>query len=208
MRKEEFEIELNEQHIAQIEIMLKTLYKKAPNAARSAVNSTMTEAKKLLQKHVKDNYNLPPKTVNDSFSQKRASQSDLQALIRAKGEPLEYKEFKHTNIGSRGVEVKVMKNGSTNASPKLFWADLPAGSNKHRAIMQRLTGEEYEKDPWKTFRITRKLDTTKIDKKYGPAIPTTLWKEGGIYDQVKGQILTMLQNHIDNAVEKLLDKNK
>ena len=208
MAKNDFSIEFNKKQLTEIELMLGTLYKKAPNVVRSAINSTMTDAKKMLQKYIKDNYNLPPKTVNNAFYQKRASQTNLEAFVNIKGEPLEYKEFKPTNVGKRGVKVKVMKNGNSSVTPKLFWADLPAGGQKHRAIMQRLPGSTYEKDPWKTYRITKKLDDTKIEKKMGPSIPGMVWGEDGVFEKLSPNIQIMLQNHIEEAVKKMLESKK
>ncbi len=202
------EINFDKKQIAEIERLLGTLYKKAPNAARSAINKTMTEAKKLLERYIKDNYNLPPKKVSSAFSRKTASQADLSANIKIKGEPLEYKEFKPVNVGKRGVKVKVMKNGNPNVMPKLFWADLPAGSGKHRAIMQRLPGLEYEKDPYKTRRSAQKLDTTKIDKKIGPSIPGMVWGEGGAFETLRPNVQRMLQTHLDEAVENIINNAK
>lgn len=201
------EISFDDEQLSEIEKLLGSLSKKAPNAARSAINRTMTEAKKMLEKHIKDNYNLPPKKVSAAFSRTTASQKDLNASITIKGEPLELREFKPVNSGNQGVLVKVKKNEAYKKfMPKLFWADLPAGENKHHAIMQRsASGKQYKKEPFKTIRASQKMDTTKIKKLIGPSIPGMVWGEGGAFESLRPNVQLMLQKHIDEAVKNLLD---
>lgn len=191
--------------MAELENKLQNLRKKAPNAARSAINKSVTEVRKVLINHIKQHYTLKGKQVSDAFVRKNASVKNLEASLTIRGEPLELREFLTKYTRSQGVRVKVKRDSPFETfKPKLFWADLPAGGGKHRAVMQRSASGRQYKNPLP--RKSKGLDTTYIKKLIGPSIPGMVWGEGGAFDQQEKNLREILNKHIEEAVQNIFDK--
>src|ERR1700692_2511419 len=82
----------------------------APRAVQRALNKTATTARAEAARNIRDvGYGLKVSTIKGAFTIRRATMSELRAIVKATGRPIPLINYS-ANQTSRGVSVNV-KNG-------------------------------------------------------------------------------------------------
>ena len=166
---------------------------KAPNVYVKAANDTAMEARRLLIATAKKTYEIQAlKVSTKSLEIKRAKKTKLQAELTIKGKvndlfkfktsPAKYNPEKRPKV----VKARVLKSSSLKIVDKsAFLAKFKSG---HVSIMKR---KGKSRLPIKSF--------------YGPSLPNII-KNEKVYGKISPEIENILQKHIKNETQKMLDR--
>lgn len=188
--------EYDNKTLAQVEKKLGELKSEASKALKNAVNATAKQARKELAGTAQNTYEVKSGRFNKAMKIKNATKSRLEATIKAKGKPMELKDFKVSPASVKTgadrpkmVKAKVISSGSLK---KLQKGDIKAFvvkfSSGHAAVAQR-KGEE--KLPIKTL--------------YSNSIPKMIGNEKKVYGIVKPNIENNLRDNVNKQVAKILE---
>lgn len=201
------EFEVDATQLQRIELKLKDMKSKAPQALKNAVNATARTAKKDLVSRAKEVYAVKTPRFNSSIKQKNATKSTMTAILNVSGEvnPL-YTYFKgKENSGAAAARGKVLKSGSMKylqkENLKAFIATFESG---HTTIVQRDPPKQYKKGLKKRLQKSPYGDTTKIKELYGPSVPKMIGNEAKVYGYLKPNIQENLQKNIHKQIDKIL----
>lgn len=176
-----------------IEIRLKNLKNKAPQALKNAINATAREAKKDLVDRVKTQYVIQRSKpdLKKDIRQQNANISTLTAILRIGGKPNELKKHFKTapNTPAAAAKARVLKSSSLKllekrSGIKAFITQFKSG---HVTIAQR--------------RGDGRLPTKSL---FGPATHKMVGNEVKVYGIVKPKIQENLQKHIEKQITKIM----
>lgn len=181
--------------LARVEKKLGALKKEAPRALKNAINATAKQARKELAQEAQKTYVVKTGRFNKAMTIKNATQSRLEAVIKAKGAPMELKDFKVSPASVRTgasrpnmVKAKVVAanslKGLQKGNIKAFIVKFKSG---HASVAQRKSSTRL---PIKTL--------------YSNSIPTMIGNERRVYGIVRPHINKNLQDNINKQVEKIL----
>lgn len=181
--------------LAKVEKKLGALKKEAPRALKNAINATAKQARKELAQEAQKTYVVKVGRFNKAMTIKNATQSRLEAVIKAKGAPMELKDFKVSPASVRTgasrpnmVKAKVVAanslKGLQKGNIKAFIVKFRSG---HASVAQRKGSTRL---PIKTL--------------YSNSIPTMIGNERRVYGIVRPHINKNLQDNIDKQVNKIL----
>lgn len=179
--------------IKKIRKALGVYQKKAPNVYYKAANDTAMEARRLLIETAKKTYEIQALKIGaKSLELERANKTNLQASLTMKGKVNDLFKFKTSpakyNPGKKPkvVKAKVLKSSSLKIVDKsAFLARFKSG---HVSIVKRTGRNRY---PLKTF--------------YGPSLPNII-KNDKVYGAVAPEIGKILEKHIKNETQKMLER--
>ena len=198
-----------------VEKRMRGLEQRAPAALQSGINRSLTEIRKALLKHIKQNYALQQQSLaKKAIRPKRARISDLKGKLYISGEMLELKNYKYKPggiqgiPGQRGYSVAVKKERSPVhlTSPKAFWTSVRAGDSSHEAIFARVPDKRYTDQKAIDRRIEKygpKADLTKIKKLLGPSVPGLV---ATLYRQKESEYEDIFEKYLQIAIEKQFAK--
>ena len=196
------EFEVDQTQLQRIELKLKDMKAKAPQALKNAVNATARDAKKDLADKAKETYAVKSPRFKKAIAQKNATASNPTATLTITGKANSLSDFKYkSNSGSTGAKGKLYKASALKSldagSLKAFVATFASG---HVAVVRRDPPNQY-----KDVAARRKIgDTTKIKEFYSPSIPRMIGNEAKVYGIVKPNIEKNLQKNIQKQIDKIL----
>ncbi len=192
----EIEIDMKAQ-LLKIEQSLGSLKSKAPGVLSKAINETAKDARTSLAKKAQGSYEVKSSKFSKVMTLKNASAGRLTAQLRAKGSPMELKDFKVSPATVPAFDArpdvtkgKVLKSSSMKplqmGNLKAFVAKFKSG---HVSVVQR-------KGP-------QRLPVKKL---LSPAIPQMLGSEKQVFGVIRPDIEKNLQKNIGIQIEKLLKR--
>ena len=175
------EFEVDQTQLQRIELKLKDMKAKAPQALKNAVNATARDAKKDLADKAKETYAVKSPRFKKAIAQKNATASNPTATLKITGAVNELADFKYKdNTSTDAARGKVLKKGNLKAFITKF------GSG-HVSVVQR--------------KGTSRLPLKKL---LSPSIPTMVGNEAKVYGIVKPNIEKNLQKNIQKQIDKIL----
>lgn len=182
--------------LAKVEKKLGSLKADAPKALKNAINATAKQARKELAQEAQKTYVVKSGRFNKAMTIKNATTGSLEAVIKAKGAPMELKDFKVSPATARTgaarpsiVKAKVLAAGGMKGLQKgdikAFVSNFASG---HSSVAQRRGPERL---PLKVL--------------YSNSIPKMLGNEKRVFKVVKPNIDKNLQENIDKQVRKILE---
>lgn len=188
--------EYDQNTLAKVEKKLGSLKSEAPKALKNAINQTAKQARKDLATEAQKTYVVKSGRFNKAMTIKNATQSSLEATIKATGAPMELKDYKVSPATARTganrpdlTKAKVLKAGSMKGlqkgNIKAFVAKFASG---HASVAQR--------------RGNARLPLKVL---FSNSIPKMLGNEKRVYGVVRPTIEQNLQENIDKQVRKILE---
>lgn len=182
--------------LAKVEKKLGSLKSEAPKALKNAINQTAKQARKELAQEAQKTYVVKSGRFNKAMTIKNATAGSLEAVIKAKGAPMELKDFKVSPATARTgaaqpsiTKAKVLAasgmKGLQKGDIKAFVSKFASG---HASVAQR----------WGRERLPLKV-------LYSNSIPKMLGNEKRVFKVVKPNINKHLQENIDKQVRKILE---
>lgn len=188
--------EYDQNTLAKVEKKLGSLKSEAPKALKNAINQTAKQARKGLATEAQKTYVVKSGRFNKAMTIKNATQSSLEATIKATGAPMELKDYKVSPATARTgtnrpdlTKAKVLKAGSMKGlqkgNIKAFVAKFSSG---HASVAQR--------------RGSARLPLKVL---FSNSIPKMLGNEKRVYGIVRPTIEQNLQENVDKQVRKILE---
>lgn len=188
--------EYDQNTLAKVEKKLGSLKSEAPKALKNAINQTAKQARKDLATEAQKTYVVKSGRFNKAMTIKNATQSSLEATIKATGAPMELKDYKVSPATARTganrpdlTKAKVLKAGSMKGlqkgNIKAFVAKFSSG---HASVAQR--------------RGSARLPLKVL---FSNSIPKMLGNEKRVYGIVRPTIEQNLQENVDKQVRKILE---
>lgn len=188
--------EYDQNMLAKVEKKLGSLKSEAPKALKNAINQTAKQARKELATEAQKTYVVKSGRFNKAMTIKNATQSSLEATIKATGAPMELKDYKVSPATAQTgpnrpsiTKAKVLKAGSMKGLQKgdikAFVAKFASG---HASVAQR--------------RGSARLPLKVL---YSNSIPKMLGNEKRVYGVVRPNISKNLQENVDKQVRKILE---
>lgn len=188
--------EYDQNTLAKVEKKLGSLKSEAPKALKNAINQTAKQARKDLATEAQKTYVVKSGRFNKAMTIKNATQSSLEATIKATGAPMELKDYKVSPATARTganrpdlTKAKVLKAGSMKGlqkgNIKAFVAKFSSG---HASVAQR--------------RGSARLPLKVL---FSNSIPKMLGNEKRVYGIVRPMIEQNLQENVDKQVRKILE---
>lgn len=183
------EFEVDPTQLQRIEIKLKDMKHKAPQALKNAVNATARDAKKDLANKAKETYAVKSPRFKKAIAQKNATAARPTATLKITGAVNELADFKaKANEGVNAARGKVLKASGMKPLQK---GDLKAFVTKfgsgHTSVVQR-----------------RGKERLPLKKLLSPSIPTMVGNEAKVYGIVKPNIEKNLQKNIQKQIDKIM----
>lgn len=196
------EFEVDATQLQRIELKLKDMKSKAPQALKNAVNATARDAKKDLANKAKETYAVKSPRFQKAISQKNATAAKPTATLTITGKANSLSDFKYkSNSGVSGARGKLYKASSLKSLDasglKAFVAKFTSG---HVAVVRRDPPNKY-----KHIAERKPIgDATKLKEFYSPSIPRMIGNEAKVYGIVKPNIQENLQKNIHKQIDKIL----
>lgn len=172
---------------------------KAPTVLKQAINATAKNARSMLADQAKKIYVIQKSHFNKAMRIKNASASRLEALITAKGAPMELIDFKTSpkkpQTGEKRAEVTTGKVLVKSNMKRLEMGDLKAFVTKfksgHVSIVQRRGEERFP-----------------LKKLFSPSVPKMVGNEEEVYEKVKMEIAILMDENIRKYIRKTIEKGR
>ena len=199
------EFEVDQTQLQRIELKLKDMKAKAPQALKNAVNATARDAKKDLADKAKETYAVKSPRFKKAIAQKNATASNPTAILKITGQANALSDFKYkANGGGASARGKIykaatLKDLSLNDKLKAFVVTFKSG---HIAVVRRDPPLKYTRGLAERKRTGG--DRTKIKEFYSPSIPRMIGNEAKVYGIVKPSIEKNLQKNIQKQIDKIL----
>ena len=187
----------NTRNMNRVSIDLDTIGRRAPSAVAAALNRTLAFTKTLASKEIKNKYEIQSKHVKETFSQRKASRTDLKATLISKGYTRSLTRFKikpstppmqnGKKINRRKqVQVKITKTGGytkLNLTPGAFVQTMNNATN----VWQRQSKNRTD------LKVLRSL-----------SVPQMLENEG-VFDKIRQQALAKMEERLEHEVNYRLN---
>lgn len=183
------EFEVDQTQLQRIELKLKDMKAKAPQALKNAVNATARDAKKDLADKAKETYAVKSPRFKKAIAQKNATASNPTATLKITGAVNELADFKYKdNTSTDAARGKVLKaSGLKSLQKGNLKAFITKFGSGHVSVVQR--------------KGTSRLPLKKL---LSPSIPTMVGNEAKVYGIVKPNIEENLQKNIQKQIDRIL----
>ncbi len=183
------EFEVDSTQLQRIELKLKDMKSKAPQALKNAVNATARDAKKDLANKAKETYAVKSPRFQKAIAMKNATAAKPTATLKITGAVNELADFKYkANSASDAARGKVLKSSGLKVlekgNLKAFISKFGSG---HVSVVQR-----------------KGASRLPLRKLLSPSIPTMVGNEAKVYGIVKPNIEQNLQKNIQKQIDKIL----
>lgn len=183
------EFEVDATQLQRIELKLKDMKSKAPQALKNAVNATARDAKKDLANKAKETYAVKSPRFQKAIAMKNATAAKPTATLKITGAVNELADFKYkANSASDAARGKVLKSSGLKVlekgNLKAFISKFGSG---HVSVVQR-----------------KGASRLPLRKLLSPSIPTMVGNEAKVYGIVKPNIEQNLQKNIQKQIDKIL----
>ena len=173
------EFEVDQTQLQRIELKLKDMKAKAPQALKNAVNADKA----------KETYAVKSPRFKKAIAQKNATASNPTATLKITGAVNELADFKYKdNTSTDAARGKVLKaSGLKSLQKGNLKAFITKFGSGHVSVVQR--------------KGTSRLPLKKL---LSPSIPTMVGNEAKVYGIVKPNIEKNLQKNIQKQIDKIL----
>lgn len=183
------EFEVDQTQLQRIELKLKDMKAKAPQALKNAVNATARDAKKDLANKAKETYAVKSPRFQKAIAMKNATAANPTATLKITGAVNELADFKFkANEGTNAARGKVLKSSGLKTlqkgNLKAFIAKFGSG---HTSVVQR-----------------KGASRLPLKKMLSPSIPIMVGNEAKVYGIVRPNIEDNLQKNIQKQIDKIL----
>lgn len=190
--------------LRQVERMLGSLKSEAPKALKNAINQTAKDARKELATEAQKTYTVKVGGFNKYMKLKAATQSNLEATIKATGAHLEMKKFSVYG-GRNGRNLSVLINrthGRKSFRDNAFVNNIARrGQTRKKGSSKGGAGSSVKHMAAAVRKGSKRLP---INELYSVSIPQMIGNEKDVYGIVEPNIETNLQNNIAKQVAKIL----
>lgn len=200
------EVTVDRGSLKRIERRLGEMGSRAPVVLKNAINQTAKQARKRLGTEAQKTYTVKNVGFNKAMKLKSATVSEMEAVIRAKGEPIPLKNFRTSKSGG-AVKAQVLKSGSLKPLQK---GELKAFVNN---VARK--GQVRKKDTKKGKAGTQVTHVAVAQRKgnarlpiktlYSNSVPMMLGNEERVYGIVEPEIGKMLQENVEKQIKKVLE---
>lgn len=183
------EFEVDSTQLQRIELKLKDMKSKAPQALKNAVNATARDAKKDLANKAKETYAVKSPRFQKAINMKNATAAKPTATLKITGAVNELADFKFkSNEGVNAARGKVLKSSALKTLEKgNLKAFITKFGSGHTSVVQR-----------------KGASRLPLRKLLSPSIPTMIGNEEKVYGIVRPNIEDNLQKNIQKQIDKIL----
>lgn len=183
------EFEVDSTQLQRIELKLKDMKSKAPQALKNAVNATAKDAKKDLANKAKETYAVKSPRFQKAIGMKNATAAKPTATLKITGAVNELADFKFkSNEGVNAARGKVLKSSALKTLEKgNLKAFITKFGSGHTSVVQR-----------------KGASRLPLKKLLSPSIPTMIGNEAKVYGIVRPNIEDNLQKNIQKQIDKIL----
>lgn len=199
------EVTVNRSALKQIETRLGKMKSQAPRALKNAINQTAKDARKNLAKEAQETYTIKNGGFNKAMKLHAASVSNLEATIKAKGEPVPLKNFRVSKAGGQ-VRAQVLKSGGLKpldkGGIKAFVNNIAKkGQKRKKKTKKGAKGTEV-----RHMAVAQRLTEKRLHIKelYSNSVPMMIGNEDRVYGVVEPHIQENLQRNVEEQVRKVL----
>jgi len=181
-------IEVNLEHLNDVENRLGAFKKKTPNVLSKAINRAAENAKTNMAKLTVQKYIIKNKDVKETIKVIKSNKSNLNALVKSEGKLLGLDKFKinpksRPQRPPRSQKAQVKKSGSLKSILRAFIITV----NGKSIVMQR---EGVKRLP--------------IKRLFGPAVPEMIGNEE-TFRELQQKANETLQKRIDHEINRILE---
>ena len=200
-----------------IEHALGDRWNEAPRLLAKAINDTAKKAQLMIAGKAQETFTVSNVGFKKALPIKpRAKASNLEAILRSEGEPMDLSRFRVKQPTSDAAAAQVKRSGQSKSligrgGAKAFLVKFGSG---HKAVAQRYPGEMYQSrsSPMPgsdevhnlSYRQKRHLDPTRIKKLVTISVPQRLGDEKDVYGKIEDKIGEMLQDAMATNIKKAL----
>lgn len=204
---------IDEKDMDAIEKMLGNASWKMPTILKDSVNATAKQARENMLQKAKEKYAVKSGKFRGKSKIKGATYNNPVAVINISGQVNEIRDFRATPASVQirrksAAKGKVLTSSSLKPlqteNLKAFVAKFKSG---HVAVVQRVPGKLYTRGSAMSERMKKygkSADMTKIKKLLSPSLPKIIGGEEGIYNELSGNIQSMLSAHLHQNIEKFM----
>lgn len=178
-------VNVDQQLLNEVRERLRSLSNKAPNAISTALNRAVTSVASNVSKEVRKEYVIKSSDIKETISKTRASRSNLNAMVRSKGELIPLDRFKvspKTVQPTRKKPIKVaVKKGGLKTTLGAFVTDINGIKVFKRESKKRLP----------------------INRLFGPSVPQML-KNEEIRRNINEEGKRVFNERLDNQINRIL----
>ena len=191
--------------LRKVERKLGKMKSEAPKVLKNAINQTAKQARKELAQEAQKTYTIKSGGFQKAMKLKAASRNNLEATIKAKGEPIPLKNFRFSKAGGR-VRVQVLKSGGLKplekGGIKAFVNNIARrGQTRQKDTKKGKAGTDVRHNAIAQRETKERLG---IEEKYSNSIPVMLGNEKRVYGIVEPQIKENLRKNIEIQIRKVL----
>lgn len=202
----EVQFEFDQASVQAIEKRLGKMKSQAPRALKNALNATAKDARKDLAHKAQETYAVKMGGFTSSMKLTPANTGNLEAVIKTRGEHLEFKYFSvQGGRGPNGSPLTVTinkKHGGRKRIERGFKNNIAAaGQTRSKATAKGAKGSKVVAN-----RAAQRLGSSrlKIKKLFSVSVPQMIGNERDVYGIVEPNIKSNLQKNVDNQVSRIL----
>lgn len=196
--------EVDEITLRDIERRLGLMRARAPFVFKNALNATAKDARRDLANEARKTYVVKYSGFNSDMRLIPATPSSLEALIRTRGEHLEFKYFRVSG-GRGGAPLSVLinrKHGGKKTLSRAFVNNIAArGQKRKKDSAKGKAGSSVQ-----AIRAARRQGRTrlKINKLFSVSVPQMIGNEADVYGVVEPNIQSNLARNVEMHIAKIL----
>ncbi len=206
-----FRITVDDAELKRVKDRLGELEHKAPNVIANALNRAVSNVKANLPKEATKIYYIKNSKVKETLKEFKASQSRLEAGVRAKGKVIGLNHFKVSpkTVNPRRksqLKIAIIKNGLKQI-PGAFNANINGVKVFTRtgkfsiATKGSYKGRIVKRGPRKGKPLLRE----EIERKFGPSVPQMLDEEK-IVENVNQDAYFTYEKRVNHEINRILSK--
>lgn len=199
------EISYDQDMLRQIEMKLGRMKSEAPKVLKNALNQTAKQARKELSEEAQKTYTIRNGGFNKAMKLKAASASNLEAIIKAKGKPIQLKNFRISKSGGQ-VRAQVLKSGGLKPLEKGGIKAFVNNIARKGQIRKKKTKKGAKGTQVKHMAVAQRLTEKRLHIKelYSNSVPVMIGNEDRAYGVVEPHIQENLQRNVEEQVQKAL----
>jgi hypothetical protein len=200
------EIKFNPEDVAKVKLMLSEI--EASRCLRNALNDTITGIQTDAARAVYADLNLTQTRIRQGFRIQRATIDDLWGSFRSIGKPVNLATFTGSRMTTRGLSVKVKRNGTrTTLKHGFLWTRPTKQGDEARTAFQRAyTGARTRASnqlPWRKMPGHYRLP---LETLTGPRIEDILGRED-ILSSLSALAGERLEKNTERELDWILSKH-
>lgn len=161
-----------------------------PKILTRAINRTLTKARTLTSKAVREDLALPAAYVRDRLSIRKANYNTLRGELTGRGRPILWARFKY-RATRKGVSARINKREGRRTARGGFVVPMRAGGKRMAAPVVRMPGRY------------RNTGSGRFKPLYAPSVAEVMTEKRA---KVEPEIANYLATQVDNQVDKLMEK--